>query len=400
MKVVICGAGIAGLTLANRLSAQGDEVLLVEQAPGPRAQGYMIDFFGPGYDAAEVMGLLPAIREHAYPVEEAAFVDGRGRQRASLSTPSVASGRLLSLMRPDLEEVLREALPGEVDLRFDTRLTGVADDGERVRVELGDEVVHADLLVGADGIHSAVRDLVFGPEERFLHHLGLHTVAFTFEDPEIHAEVGGRFCLTDTIDRQMGFYGLRDGRVAAFGVHRAADPALPGERRAAIRAAYRGLGWVVPQALRECPAEDIYYDQVAQIRMPDWSSGRVVLLGDSCYAVSLLAGQGASLAVSGAYLLADRLARADSVPEALADYERLWRPIAEDKQETGSNAAHWFLPGSRSQLIVRRAVLALAKLPLLDRYLAGRLAGKSTALITNLRAAERDSARFSLDASE
>ncbi|MFC7344437.1 FAD-dependent oxidoreductase [Saccharopolyspora griseoalba] len=389
MKVVICGAGIAGLALANRLSARGDEVVLVEQAPGPRTQGYMIDFFGPGYDAAEAMGLLPAIREHAYPVEEMALVDHRGRQRASLATPTVASGRLLSLMRPDLEEVLREALPEAVDLRFGTRLTGVEDLGERVRVDLGGEVVEADLLVGADGIHSAVRELVFGPEEEFLRYLGLHTAAFVFDAPEIRTAVGGRFCLTDTYDREMGFYALRDGRVAAFGVHRTADPALPADRQAAVREAYRDLGWVVPRALRECPAEDVYYDQVAQVHLPTWSSGRVVLLGDSCYAVSLLAGQGASLAVAGAYVLADRLARADSVPAALADYERLWRPVAEEKQETGRNAARWFLPGSRLQLLVRRATLLLTKLPLLNRYIAGQLGGKSTALITNLRASEQ-----------
>lgn len=391
MKVVICGAGIAGLALANRLSARGDEVVVVERAPGPRGQGYMIDFFGPGYDAAEAMGLLPAIGARAYAIERASFVDETGRERASIHTPTVASGRLLSIMRPDLEGVLREALPGDVDLRFGTRLTGVDDTGDRVTVQLGDTSVEADLLVGADGVHSAVRAAVFGPEERFLRDLGLHTAAFTFDDPEIHAEVAGRFCLTDTVDRQMGFYGLRDGRVAAFAVHRPADPRLPAEPRPAIREAYRGLGWVVPQALRACPAEDIYYDQVAQIRMPSWSSGRVVLLGDACYAVSLLAGQGASLAVSGAYVLADRLARSTSVPEALADYERLWRPVVEEKQQTGRSAARWFLPGSQLQLHFRRAMLALAKLPVLDRYVTARLAGKSTGLITSLRAAERDS---------
>lgn len=391
MKVVICGAGIAGLALANRLSARGDEVVLVERARGPRGQGYMIDFFGPGYDAAEAMGLLPAIRARAYAIERASFVDGTGRERASIHTPTIASGRLLSIMRPDLEEVLREALPDDVDLRFGTRVTGVDDTGDRVRVELGETSVEADLLVGADGVHSAVRGAVFGSERRFLHYLGLHTAAFTFEAPEIHAEVAGRFCLTDSVDRQMGFYGLRDGRVAAFAVHRPADRELPADPQSAVREAYRDLDWVVPQALRACPAEDIYYDQVAQIRMPSWSSGRVVLLGDACYAVSLLAGQGASLAISGAYVLADRLARSASVPEALADYERLWRPVVEEKQETGRNAARWFLPGSKLQLYVRRATLALAKLPILDRYVSARLAGKSTGLIASLRAAERES---------
>jgi len=82
MKVVVCGAGITGLTLANRLSVSGNDVVLLERAPGPRPQGYMIDFFGPGYDAVEVMGLLPAVENVAYRVDEASLLDEHGpRQR-------------------------------------------------------------------------------------------------------------------------------------------------------------------------------------------------------------------------------------------------------------------------------------------------------------------------------
>ncbi|MGB8503907.1 FAD-dependent oxidoreductase, partial [Mycobacterium sp.] len=120
MKVIICGAGIAGLTLANRLSALGNDVVLLERSPGPRAQGYMIDFFVPGYDTAAAMGLLPAIKEVAYDIEEASLVDERGRRRAAIRPAQFADGPLLDVMRPDLEHVLRESLPAGVDLRFGT----------------------------------------------------------------------------------------------------------------------------------------------------------------------------------------------------------------------------------------------------------------------------------------
>jgi 2-polyprenyl-6-methoxyphenol hydroxylase-like FAD-dependent oxidoreductase len=131
-----------------------------------------------------------------------------------------------------------------VDLRFGAPVTAVEDLGDRVRATAGDSSVEADILLGADGIHSAVRRLVFGDDGRFLRFLGFHTAAFVFADPEIHAAVGDRCCLTDTIGRQMGFYGLRDGKVAAFAVHRTDDPAQPGDARAALRAEYGSwAGW-------------------------------------------------------------------------------------------------------------------------------------------------------------
>jgi 2-polyprenyl-6-methoxyphenol hydroxylase-like FAD-dependent oxidoreductase len=392
MKVVICGAGIAGLTLANRLAVLGSDVVLLERSPGPRTQGYMIDFFGPGYDTAGAMGLLPAVREVAYPIAEASLVDERGRRRASVRPTQFSDGPLLDVMRPDLERVLRERLPSTVDLRFDASLVAIVDDGDGVRVTLeGGAELDADLVVGADGLHSTVRRLVFGDDSQFLRYLGFHTAAFTFRDPDIHSAVMGRFCLTDTVNRQMALYALRGDCVAVFAVHRTADPALPDDARAAVREAYGGLGWLVPQALEHCPpAEQMYYDQVAQTMMPTWSKGRVVLVGDAGYAgyaVSLIAGQGASLGMAGAYVLADQLTRAPSVDQALAGYERLWRPVAEDKQKVGRSGARWFLPASLWQLWVRRAVLRAARLPVIDRIVPATLAGKASTLISDLNRA-------------
>lgn len=395
MKVVICGAGIAGLALANRMAALGWEVVVLERAPGPRSQGYMIDFFGPGYDAAEAMGLVPAIEAVAYRIDEASLLDEHGRRRAGIRVDRFAAAigdRLLSVTRPDLERVLRDHLPpGRVDLRFGTSPVRIDDDGDRVRVALaGGADLDADLLVGADGIHSAVRRMVFGDEERFVRYLGFHTAAYRFSDPAVHAAVRGRFCLTDTVDRQMGFYGLRGGEVAAFAVHRTPDPALPGDARAAVRRAYGSLGWVVPGALDRCPpASEVYYDQVAQVDMPAWSRGRVALVGDACFAVSLLAGQGASLAIAGAYVLADQLDRTGSIRAGLERYELLWRPVVAEKQKVARDGARWFLPSSPAQLRLRHLVLRFARLPVLDRVVAGALAGKSSGLVKQLAAHQR-----------
>ncbi|GAB2958550.1 FAD-dependent oxidoreductase [Saccharothrix stipae] len=374
MKVVISGAGIAGLALAHRLGTLGHEVVVVERAAAPRTSGYMIDFFGPGYDAAERMGVLPRLLDLGYRVDEAAYVDSRGRRVAGLRFDRLAravDGRLLSIMRPDVERAFREDLPAGVSLRFGAAVVGVDDRGPEVTARLADgSTVSGDLLVGADGVHSTVRRLVFG--DGHLRYLGFHTAAFTFEDPEVHALVAGRFHLTDTVGRQVGFYALRDGRVAAFTVHRTSSPEMPADPRAAVLEAYGSLGWVVPRALVRCP-EDIYYDQVAQVELPRWTSGRVVLVGDACGAVSLLAGQGASLGIGGAYVLAEHLADP-------AAYERAWRPVVVDKQRVARSGARWFLPASPWRLRARRVAVRLSNLPGVDRLVATSLVGKPVML--------------------
>ncbi len=397
MRALICGAGIGGLALAQRLTTSGWEVTVVERAPGPRQQGYMMDFFGLGYDAAEAMGLLPRLGELGYRLDDVSYVDSSGRRRASLDYDRFArlvDGRLLSIMRPDLERALREQVEGDIVLHYGRTLASVETLPDGVRAVLTDgTVLEADLLVGADGIHSQVRAMVFGPESRFVRYLGLHTAAYVFEDPHVRRQLGNRFAITDTVGRQMGLYALRDGRLAAFAVHHDPDPTIPDDTRAALRGTYSTLGWVVPRALERCPPpSELYYDLVAQVEVPQWHRGRVVLLGDACQAVSLLAGQGASLAVAGAYVLGQQLAAGGPVEDALARYQQAWKPIVEAKQEVGRRGAKWFLPSSRARLWLRRASLKLTALPGWDRIAGQGLVGKTHLSLTDIAA---DAARLS-----
>jgi 2-polyprenyl-6-methoxyphenol hydroxylase-like FAD-dependent oxidoreductase len=389
MRAVICGAGIAGLALANRLRHHGWEVHVVDRAPGPRTQGYMIDFFGPGYEALTAMGLQARLRELASPVEELRYIDGRGRVTVSVDYAlfsKALNGEIVSIMRPELERLLRESVTDEIDLRYGTTVDRIDDD--RARLSDG-TALDADLIVGADGVHSRVRSLAFGPERRgYLRYLGLQTGAFVFTDPEVFEQVRGRFVLTETLNRQMGFYGLGEGRVAAFAVRRSTDPKLPEDPREELRRAYTGMGDLAQRALEQCPPPDeIYYDQVAQIDMPRWTDGRVALVGDAAYAVSLVAGQGASLGVAGAYVLAERLHAAPSVPEALADYERRWRPVATEVQLTARDrVTEWFVPTSSARLLLRRWGFRAMRLPGLDRLLIGPLFPKNHRTVAELSA--------------
>ncbi|GGL44058.1 FAD-dependent monooxygenase [Planomonospora parontospora] len=365
MKVLICGAGIAGLTLGWWLRRAGAEVTVVERAAGPRDDGYMIDFFGAGYDVAERMGILTELHGTSADIAEIVYLDGRGRRAGGLSYDSaraMAGGRVLSIMRGDLERILRSSLDPGTEIRYGTSVTAIRDVPGGVDVELTDGGVHrADLLVGADGLHSVVRRLVFGPEERYLRLLGYHTASYLVRDAGLAEEVGRRALLVGVPDRQAGIYPTRDGDLAAWLVHASPGTVLPADTRAEITSRYRGMGGLVDRVLAHCP-EGPYYDQVAQIRMPGWTRGRVTLLGDAAHAVSLMAGQGSSMAMAGAHLLATELLGA-GVEAALERYERRMRPFVLGKQRSGRGAARWMVPHEAWRITLRNRLFGLADLP-------------------------------------
>ncbi|MFJ6279066.1 FAD-dependent monooxygenase [Arthrobacter subterraneus] len=393
MKAVIAGAGIAGLVAARQLGLAGWDVELLEKSVGPRPEGYMMDFFGPGVAAAERIGLYSRLAAAAYRVGSVDYVDAAGRTTSRLDYDQFArfaGGKLLSLLRPDIEQAALAALDdvpsGWVKIRYGAAVSSVrsTDDGACVSVAGPPEAtVEADLLIGADGIHSDVRAQVFGPESEYLRPLAMRAAAFIVTEPALNALFRNRFILTDTIDRMAGLYSLRSNEVAAFLVYRAASEAS-GRRgnqspRERLRREFTGLGPTTDRLLALCP-EYPYDDVVAQIVMPGWQKGRTVLLGDACGAVSLLAGQGGSLAIAGAALLADILAPVTSGEEiipALAEFERRWRPVVEEAQAAGRRAASTFLPANRAQRLLRRWIIRATHLPGIERLVARRIVGRT-----------------------
>lgn len=207
MRVAVCGAGIAGLALAERMSALGAEVVFVERSPGPPNQGAMIDLFGAGYEAADAIGILDAIRDVSYPIGDTGLVDELGRRRAGLPYGRIAKAledRLCRITRTDLHKVLLDNLPTNVDLRFGTSVSEVTHGDDRAVVTLDDGArLDVDLLVGADGIHSTVRALAFGAEVQYLRYLGFHFAAFVFDASDMDDTAGDHVVITDTVDRQL-----------------------------------------------------------------------------------------------------------------------------------------------------------------------------------------------------
>ncbi|MGN9913433.1 FAD-dependent oxidoreductase [Phytohabitans sp. LJ34] len=367
MKAIICGAGIAGLTLAWWLERDGWDVVLVEREDGPRAGGYMIDFFGSGYDVAEMMGLLPELNKAHTRVAELSYVDHNEHGEGGIACSRVASvfdGRILSLMRGALEQALLDAVKGRIHIRYGTTIEQVSD-GDAVTVRLSDgSVQRGDLLVGADGVHSRVRELVFGSQERYLRYLGYHAASFVLRDDELGRRVGDRFVMVGVPGRQAGLYPTNDGRLAASFIHASPDRAIPQDPQQALCKLYGNLGGLVRWTLRQMPQDgEVFYDQVAQIEMDYWSRGSIVLIGDACHAVSLMAGQGASLAAGGAFVLAEELRTGAGVGRAIAAYERRMRPFVQDRQRTGRKTARWFVPTEHWRMTARRIAFAAARLP-------------------------------------
>jgi 2-polyprenyl-6-methoxyphenol hydroxylase-like FAD-dependent oxidoreductase len=372
MKAVICGAGIAGLTLGWWLGRDGWDVLVVERAAGLRDEGYMIDFFGPGYRVAERMDLISHLRRVRYDIPEVCWIDEMQRTVACLDYArmrQIANGRLMSIMRGDLERVLYDARPSTVAIRFGGSIAEVHTVEPKIDLSLTTgERVQADLLVGADGMNSWVRERVFGDEAERPRYLGLQTAAFIFEDAAACEKLGNTFRLLSVPGRQAGFYPLRGGKIASFFVHHAADARQSASAVAELTRVYGDLGWLVPAALRHAAGlSSIYYDQVAQVVIPRWTRGCAALVGDAGYAVSLLAGQGASVAMAGAYELAQAVRGEPDVPAALAAYETRLRPIAEAKQAAGRRMANWFVPATAWRLFVRNMALRLTHIPGVDR---------------------------------
>lgn len=374
MKAVICGAGIAGLTLAVSLGQRGWQVTILDEGRTARGEGYMIDLFGSGYEAARRMELMRRLEELKYAFTSIRWLNPAGRTTARLpyrTLEGLFEGRLMSLMRSDLERALLEQLPAGVTIRYGSSVTQVRTPVGGVDAHLSSGgIEHADVLIGADGIRSRIRDLTFGDGGSWLRFLGFHTAAFVIHDPQLCAELQNDLHLVSAPGRQVGLYPVRDGNVAAFFVHRAAGTAPPMSPLDALVRAYGDFGWRLPGLLeraRELPG--FLYEQVAQVVVPHWYRGRIALLGEACQAVSLLPGQGAALSMAAAYVLAEELTRDEDVKGALARYEHRVRPPLAQMRRAGRRSAEWLVPETAVGIAARDAAIRLACIRGLSRLL-------------------------------
>ena len=377
MRVAINGAGVAGPTLAYWLRRFGHEPVLFEKAPALRTGGYVIDFWGLGFDLAERMGLLPALLERSYKMERLSMVGADGHEVAGLDVSLIRNqlqGRFISLARADLAAVLFKSCEG-IPTRFGVSITDVTQDGQGATATLSDgRRERFDLVVGADGLHSHVRALVFGSAARFETSLGCHVAAFRLREYPRRDEL--TYVSHTVPKRQVARVALRDGETLVLLICRSellgGDPPRE-QQRAALRHVFGDMAWEVPEILdRMDQVDDVYFDRVSQIHLPRWSDGRVALIGDAAACASLLAGEGTGLAMIEAYVLAGELHRAGGeVERALKGFEERLRAFVSAKQKTALRFRGFFAPQTALALKVRNLAVNALAVPFLAKRLVG-----------------------------
>lgn len=380
MKIAINGAGIAGPTLAWWLAEFGHEPVLVEHAPAPRKGGYVVDFWGLGYDIVEKMGLIDEILARGYQVGEVRFVDDRGRRRGGFDAKlfgQTSGGRFTSVQRADISAVIQDAAKARCETVFGDSVATIDEHEGGVRVGFEHaETRDFDLVVGCDGLHSRVRALTFGAERNVEKFLGYHVAAFDVagyrpRDELVyvsHSEPGlqvSRFSMRG--DRTMFLFVFDQAHSSD------ATPRDDAERRAEIHRIFGGVRWECPHILAAMDkADDIYFDRVSQIRMQRWTQGRVALAGDAAACVSLLAGEGTGLAIAEAYVLAGELHRAGSnFDQAFSEYERRLMPFVAAKQAAAARFAGSFAPRTAFGIFARNLATRLMRVPALANLLIG-----------------------------
>lgn len=380
LRVLVSGAGIAGPALAYWLTTYGATSTVVEVAPALRSTGFPVDFRGPTHlGVLSKMGVLDELRGLQTHGGALSCVDEHGQRIFQL--PAEFAGGDIEVHRRDLSRVLYEHSAEHTEYLFGDSITGLTETAEGVHVDF----VHGasrtvDLVIGADGLHSRVRHIAFGDESQYVRHLGFYLAGWDLPN-ELQV---------DTTQQQYNV----PGRMAAVGADQR-DPSRAGaflvfasprldydwhdiaQQKKLLTDAFTGMRWHVPHlldSLRETP--ELYFDSISKVSVPRWSAGRVALLGDAGYGVTL-GGMGVGTSIVGAYVLAGELAAAGGDHQtAFAAYEHRLRGHAA-RWQRGANPGQFLAPPTATRLRFRNAMLK-------TRLVQRMLVSSSKSLATDL----------------
>jgi 2-polyprenyl-6-methoxyphenol hydroxylase-like FAD-dependent oxidoreductase len=359
-NVLISGAGVAGSTLAYWLARNGFQPTVVERSQGLRSSGNPVDVRGPALPVVEAMGIVPHLRAAATQTTRMRLLNASGRQVATVGMPA-ASGNEVEVPRADLAGVLYAAAREEAEFLFDDTITALHQDEHGVDVTFDRAAPRRfDVVIGADGLHSAVRHLSIGPEHNFVRPTGINVATMPLGEP---VDDPRDVLIHNTPGRLVSIHPSRDKALVAF-IFRSEvngfDYRDMDQHKRIVTEAYTGAGWRVPQLLERLQTtDDLYFDAVSVVDLPSWSQGRITLVGDAASCVSLL-GDGSSLAIAGAHTLAAALAEqpADHAT-AFGKYQTVHSARVTPKQRAIKRSAALLVPKTRLGIATRNLAARL-----------------------------------------
>jgi 2-polyprenyl-6-methoxyphenol hydroxylase-like FAD-dependent oxidoreductase len=352
-KVLISGSGVAGPALALGLRRRGFDVTVVERSPVLRTGGYKVDVRGAGVTALKRMGVYEQAKAVDVGMKQITYVKRDGRPLAALPADLLMGrrGDDIEVLRGDLGQILYEASAADTEYVFGDAIASLQEgpDGVDVTFERG-APRRFDYVIGADGLHSVTRKLGFG--EIAPTHLGAYISIFSAPN---HLGIDREEFMYFRPGRLVFAYAMGPDRPAKVGLTFASPPVGydrrdVGAQKQLLKDAFTGLGWETDRFLASIDAaDDFYFDSLSQVELPRWSTGRVALLGDAAHCPSPASGQGTSLALVGAHVLAEQLGK----PGGLAEYERITRPYVAKNMAIGKKMAKDMVPGGRLAIAFR-----------------------------------------------
>ncbi|PFP22717.1 FAD-dependent oxidoreductase [Bacillus sp. AFS073361] len=385
MRVLISGASIAGPALAYWLHRYGFDVTVIERAPELRTGGYGVDIRGAAITVLKGMGILNQVRASDTNLTGVYFVNSNGKIEGQISEASMGNqqGMDIEIMRDDLSNILYDLTKDTIEYIWGDSITTIHETEASLEVQF----IHGkpqtfDLVVGADGLHSNVRTLTFGDEAQFKRTLGCYISIFTLEN---YLNLDHRQLLYTIPGKTVGMYSARDN-TEARGMFLFQSEALKYDRhdtesqKKLVEDAFLGhTGWETSHLLKTMKdATDFYFDEICQIHMPTWSKGRITFVGDAAYGPSPLSGQGSSLALVGAFVLAGELKAANGdFARACVAYEQKMRKFVEKNQKIGLIAAGSMIEKSNFKIFLRNLMLRIPAIMVVQFRMISKMIAKA-----------------------
>ena len=378
LNVLISGAGIAGCALAYWLARYGHAATVVERGGALRSSGSPVDVRGPAMRIAEQMNIVPRLRQASTRVAGLNFLDGQGRRKAHLDLDGLRRSighEHVELPRGDLTSILHEASRDNAEFIFGDSIKSLTQ-GDARGVDVAFERSaprRFDLVIGADGLHSKVRRLAFGPEADFVHHAGLYVATLPLP-PGLDA--GNEIDMLNVPGRSVTLHPSRENPLAAFVFWKQEIPAFDNadteQHKELLEASFADIGWKIPEILAAVRAtSQLYFDSVSRVELTNWARGRIALVGDAASCVSLF-GDGSTLAIAGAHALATALSeQPEDFGQAFHQYQAQHGKLVGPRKKNVALVASVLVPKTQLGISLRNRAVGLAQAVAAARRLVG-----------------------------